>query len=67
MVIQRECPKCKKMAQEVAEEVDIGVGNQVFDRRIECSNCGQIAICNGCGIVETDGAKHHPWCNTDVG
>jgi hypothetical protein len=57
-----ECPKCHKpIAEEIVEEVDIGVGIQRFVTGWACGDCGLIATCNGCGRPEPDHAK---WCDS---
>lgn len=57
-----KCPKCHKpIAEEIGEDVDIGVGVQRFVTRWACGSCGLIAACNGCGRPNPDHAK---WCET---
>jgi len=55
-----KCPKCGGLAEELAEEVDIGVGIQRHVYGAECPECGQIALCHGCGAW--DFQKHMDWC-----
>lgn len=61
------CPKChSEQCEEVAEEVDIGVGVQKFVIGAECQRCGPLTVCNGCGRWDfqrvTEG--HASWCPT---
>lgn len=54
-----KCPICGSVeCDEVAEEVDIGVGIEKFTVGFECANCGQIPVCPHCGGVKT----HAKWC-----
>lgn len=56
------CPICNALAEEVSEEIDIGVGVQKFVTGWECPQCGPIAIRNCCGTVELAGHPHATWC-----
>lgn len=55
------CPKCNEVGvEELADEVDIGVGiiRHVFG--LECRNCGEIGICGTCGAF--DFQPHKQYC-----
>ena len=59
-----ECPKCGcKEAEEIVEEVDIGVGVQRFVVGYICPKCREFSICSGCGAPE--GTACERWCNKD--
>lgn len=56
------CPKCNQnCCEELAEEVDIGVGIQKHVFGYECEACGQFSVCNNCGAIE--GVPHASWCH----
>lgn len=53
------CPICNKPnCEEIADEVDIGVGIQKYVYGYECQDCGQLSICHSCGGIE----EHNAWC-----
>jgi hypothetical protein len=55
------CPKCNvEEAEELKEEVDIGVGFQVNVFGAECPNCGQLSLCPVCGAW--DFQPHKNFC-----
>jgi hypothetical protein len=57
------CPLCnQKLAEELCDEVDIGVGVQKHVFGYECEACGQIGICSECGIP--DGLPHASFCRS---
>jgi hypothetical protein len=61
-----QCPTCgNKDAEELADEVDIGVGVQKHVYGCNCPDCGQLACCSTCGYWD---GKHSTWCleNYDV-
>lgn len=54
------CPRCNNpKAEELADEVDIGVGVYRVVFGFECPDCGQIFRCGYCGAID---AKHADWC-----
>jgi hypothetical protein len=53
------CPKCNGPCEELADEVDIGVGILRHVYGWDCPTCGQIAKCPNCGAPETE---HAAWC-----
>lgn len=54
------CPVCEHpQAEEIVEEVDIGVGIQRHTVGVDCPKCGQIAACSACGSFD----GHETWCN----
>lgn len=55
-----KCPRCGDEAQELADEVDIGVGVQKRVYGCECPQCGQIGLCPYCG--SWDFRPHLKWC-----
>lgn len=58
------CPKCNaEGAEELADEVDIGVGIQKHVYGAECQMCGPLAICSRCGAWDFE--PHRPWCKTE--
>lgn len=61
------CPHCNShRLEEVAEEVDIGVGVQRHVTGWECLECGSaIAACPHCGRPEGEG--HAAWCADALG
>jgi hypothetical protein len=47
------CPKCHGPgAEEIADEVDIGVGIMRHVTGWDCMECGQIAACYSCGVPD---------------
>ena len=55
------CPKCNDpRAEEIFEEVDIGVGIQKNLVCIECPNCEIIGVCHRCGAFDFQLCQ--PWC-----
>lgn len=57
-----ECPKCRMpVAEEIHDEVDIGVGIQQFLQGWACGNCGLVAACDHCGRPDPE---HAEWCET---
>lgn len=57
-----KCPKCgKEDADELANEVDIGVGIQKHIYGYECPDCGNISVCSSCGSL--DFQPHADWCD----
>jgi hypothetical protein len=47
------CPNCASDGFEAHEdEVDIGVGVQVYCRGGCCRNCGELSLCDFCGAWE---------------
>jgi hypothetical protein len=62
-----KCPICGCEAEELAEEVDIGVGVQRFVTGLDCSACGLIPNCDCCGVLLREGATHYPWCQLSKG
>lgn len=54
------CPVCNNPhCDEVAEEVDIGVGTLRQVTGYDCPECGQIPVCQACGGI---GAIHREHC-----
>lgn len=57
-----ECPKCRlPHAEEIIDEVDIGVGIQRHLRGWACGGCGLVAACDRCGRPDPE---HAEWCET---
>lgn len=56
------CPGCDGPCEEVADEVDIGVGIQRHVTGVICPTCGEIAFCPECGTA-IDVKKHSAWCS----
>lgn len=63
------CPKCNTPgAEELADEVDIGVGIQKHVYGYECLQCGQLSVCPHCGVLEMEnGSPHRAWCQDAPG
>jgi hypothetical protein len=54
------CPKCNDpRAEELFDEVDIGVGVQRFTFGCECPHCGTLSVCQ-CGRWDFEPCA--PWC-----
>ena len=60
-----ECPICHDPGcEELADEVDIGVGVQRYVYGYECPACGTLIRQACCGRL---GDEHESWCNEAKG
>jgi hypothetical protein len=59
---------CGREAEPYYEEVDIGVGVQLFLTGWECHEHGGICgVCNSCGVADRIGYAHRTWCREHPG
>jgi len=57
------CPVCNNPeAEELIDEIDIGVGTLTNLRGYECPDCGVIPVCDECKCI-LDREDHADWCS----
>ena len=56
-----KCPQCGNLkAEELSDEVDIGVGVLKTVYGYDCPDCGQISVASCCGVIGDQ--PHYSWC-----